>query len=81
MKPKPEIKTIADFLRRIGGMRALTAAMAADDCRGYCLRCGDEAYGVEPDARQYRCESCGQRGVYGAEEIVIHLASKMGAQR
>lgn len=46
-------------------------ACAADDCRGFCLACGTEAYGVEPDARRYRCESCGERRVYGAQELVI----------
>lgn len=45
---------------------------AADaDCGGFCLACGDDAYGVEPDARKYECESCGLRTVYGAGEIAL----------
>src|SRR3954468_18794616 len=36
---------------------------------GFCIRCGAEAAGVEPDARKYDCESCGEPGVYGAEEL------------
>ncbi|MBW4025669.1 MAG: hypothetical protein HIU92_21585 [Proteobacteria bacterium] len=27
---------------------------------GFCIRCGAEAEGVEPDAREYECESCGE---------------------
>jgi hypothetical protein len=42
----------------------------ADD-GGFCLACGEPASGVEPDARCYKCESCGEREVYGAEEIVM----------
>jgi hypothetical protein len=38
---------------------------------GFCLHCGAEASGVEPDARQYTCEVCGVAEVYGAEEIVL----------
>jgi hypothetical protein len=26
---------------------------------------------VEPDARQYACEGCGEQAVYGLEELVI----------
>ena len=38
---------------------------------GFCLACGAEAYGVEPDARKYQCEQCEFKAVYGAEEIAI----------
>lgn len=38
---------------------------------GICLACGEETMGVEPDARNYRCESCGKKAVYGAEEILF----------
>ena len=42
-----------------------------DDNEGICLSCGEHAYGVEPDARKYPCEACGQRHVYGAQEIIL----------
>ena len=42
-----------------------------NDNGGFCLACGDEAFGVEPDARRYECESCEQKQVYGAEELLI----------
>lgn len=38
---------------------------------GFCLACGEEAYGVEPDARKYTCESCERAKVYGAEELIL----------
>lgn len=38
---------------------------------GFCLECGEEADGCEPDARAYACDSCGKHAVYGAEELLI----------
>jgi hypothetical protein len=49
-------------------------ACEADDHLGFCIRCGDDAYGVEPDARRYTCESCDEPGVYGAEELLLMTA-------
>jgi len=41
---------------------------------GFCLSCGAQADGVEPDARGYTCEECGEAKVYGAEEIILMSA-------
>ena len=41
------------------------------DNPGFCILCGIEAMGVEPDACKYVCESCGKRGVYGADELLF----------
>ena len=38
---------------------------------GFCLACGARADGCEPDARECECEECGERKVYGAEEILM----------
>ena len=39
---------------------------------GICLACGAIQYGgIEPDARQYNCDVCGQPHVYGLEEAVL----------
>ncbi len=38
---------------------------------GFCLACGSEAFGVEPDARRYTCESCNAPKVYGLEELLL----------
>jgi hypothetical protein len=44
---------------------------ANENYGGFCIGCGREAEGVEPDARRYTCESCGECRVYGAEELAI----------
>jgi hypothetical protein len=41
---------------------------------GFCVKCGKEHKGVEPDARKYPCGKCGALSVYGAEELVLMLA-------
>ncbi len=38
---------------------------------GFCLSCGEQQDGCEPDARNYLCESCEESMVFGAEEILI----------
>ena len=47
------------------------AEQASDDGMGFCIACGCEADGVEPDAVRYPCEDCGEHKVYGAEELVL----------
>ena len=44
------------------------------DNPGFCVACGADAEGVEPDARRYKCEACGSMSVYGAEELMIMMA-------
>ena len=53
---------------------AVGRAHSSLDNPGFCVRCGAEADGVEPDARKYEGESCGEPGGYGAEELLLHLA-------
>lgn len=36
----------------------LLAAIEADSYLGFCLHCGAEVYGVEPDAKEYECDVC-----------------------
>ena len=43
----------------------------ADNNEGLCMACGEVAECVEPDARKYECESCGEKAVYGAEEALL----------
>ena len=40
---------------------------------GFCIECGEEREGCEPDARKYECDSCGERAVYGAEELMLEV--------
>jgi hypothetical protein len=53
---------------------AVTRHNTTLDNPGICVRCGADADGVEPDARQYQCESCGAQSVYGAEELLFMIA-------
>jgi hypothetical protein len=54
---------------------AVLAARTSLGNPGFCICCGTEIEGVEPDARKYECEYCGFPGVYGAEELLIHLVA------
>lgn len=49
-------------------------ACEADDSTGFCMNCGNEQSGCEPDARKYECDACGAHQVYGAQELVIMFA-------
>lgn len=49
----------------------VTEDEAYDGLLGFCLACGLEVNNVEPDARQYPCEACGARKVYGLEELAL----------
>lgn len=54
-------------------LEQVVEAVEADDNLGFCLSCGAEAFNVEPDARNYECESCGATQVFGAEELLLML--------
>ena len=56
---------------RVAG--AVERRMGSLDNPGFCVACGADAEGVEPDARRYPCECCGERGVYGADDLLIRL--------
>lgn len=43
------------------------------DNPGFCLACGADAEGVEPDAEGYPCEECGEPRVIGAEELLLRV--------
>ncbi|CAM5656396.1 hypothetical protein MAUB1S_11416 [Mycolicibacterium aubagnense] len=62
--------------------KSLTLDVIEEACRrrntsldnpGFCLSCGFEQGGCEPDAREYECETCGELQVYGAEEILMEM--------
>lgn len=46
-------------------------AVESGESIGFCKECGHSQDGCEPDARGYKCESCGAMEVYGAEEMLI----------
>ena len=49
-------------------------AVESGEDMGFCLACGAEAWGVEPDARKYKCDECSEWKVYGAEELLLMVA-------
>jgi hypothetical protein len=53
---------------------AVVARASGLDDPGFCLVCGLECGGVEPDARNYTCESCGAEQVFGVEELLMVIA-------
>jgi hypothetical protein len=52
----------------------IMTAAEADAYLGFCLACGAEHDGIEPDARRYPCTECGANKVYGAEELLLMFA-------
>ena len=41
---------------------------------GFCLACGAERDGCEPDAENYECYECGENRVMGASELFMVIA-------
>jgi Zn finger protein HypA/HybF involved in hydrogenase expression len=66
MKPHPSITET-----RI--LEACERHITSLDDPGFCLACGNEQGGCEPDARRYKCEACGEFQVYGAEELAMMI--------
>ena len=50
---------------------AVKREMFGLDDPGFCLKCGEEQGGCEPDAEGYKCEECGTNTVYGAMEVLF----------
>lgn len=66
-------KKILKVLNRDEIIDAVERSMVSLENPGFCVECGAEASGVEPDAERYSCESCGESGVYGAEQLLIYV--------
>jgi len=43
----------------------------SDNYMGICLNCGEQRDSCEPDARNYECEHCGEKQVFGVEELLM----------
>ena len=52
-------------------VEAIERANSSTDNPGFCLACGEKQDGCEPDAQRYECESCGEKKVCGAEQILL----------
>lgn len=49
------------------------AACEADEYLGFCIACGSEHEGCEPDMERETCQHCGEAQVYGAEQVLIMM--------
>lgn len=54
-------------------LEAVERASTTLDNPGFCIACGADAEGVEPDAQRYTCDACGVDAVYGAEELLLRF--------
>lgn len=52
---------------------ALKESLFGETNMGICIECGEDQFGVEPDAEKYLCESCGTHTVYGVETLAISV--------
>jgi hypothetical protein len=65
-------RTGQKFFKPVISEHKLTNIMFSDmSGAGWCLACGRDTDGVEPDARKYTCDSCGEKKVYGIPELVM----------
>jgi len=48
-------------------------AISRDDGTGFCIECGGERDGCEPDAVNYNCPACSQPEVYGADNVLLMM--------
>ena len=46
-------------------------SLARDLNEGFCINCGHSSMGIEPDAKENRCDTCGGFTLYGAEILLI----------
>ena len=52
-------------------MLSLEEAQELDEnMDGFCLACGN-TQSAEPDAVRYECETCGEKKVFGASELIL----------
>jgi hypothetical protein len=54
-------------------MEAVKSEMFGLENPGFCVACGADQEGCEPDARNYECESCGEKQVFGAQEVMMMM--------
>lgn len=54
---------------------AVESSLMDTEQPGFCIDCGADQSPVEPDAKNYVCETCGARSVFGAEQIMLEVMS------
>jgi len=64
-------KTIHASITASRVMEACVRYEVTLDNPGFCLACGEEADGIEPDLSDAVCDACGCHCLFGASEILI----------
>ncbi len=54
-------------------LERVMAALDAGGYPGFCVACGEETEGADPDTEGGECEACGRPTVYGAEALLISV--------
>lgn len=54
---------------------AAQTSMFGSEKVGFCVLCGAEVVVYEGDASGDPCESCGESGVFAAEELMFYIGS------
>jgi ribosomal protein S27AE len=54
-------------------LNRIMSEMFGTESPGFCINCGEDAMNVEPDAERYECGICGDKTVYGAEQLLLML--------
>jgi len=70
MKQKLYIHPSITSARVLGAIKDYELSL---DNPGFCISCGEDADGCEPDAEFYECECCGAPSVFGAMEVALML--------
>lgn len=66
------IKQRQFFSRKINGTLKYFESMRHSDGNfGYCVRCHEEHFSIEPDAENYHCDNCNENSVQGIDNLVI----------
>lgn len=55
-------------------LAAVEESMVGMTDTGFCIACGEEQTHCEPDMREGHCESCDEDAVFGAQELLLHVA-------
>jgi hypothetical protein len=40
---------------------------------GFCVACGGDVEGVKPETCKRKCEHCGRKAVFGAQELLLTM--------
>lgn len=71
IKPKENPMRIHSSITNERLLAAVESQFTTLDNPGFCIACGVEQGGCEPDAECYQCEACGAHKVYGTEQLLI----------